>query len=217
MAETEAVTIGAEASCTDGVAGEVTRVVVDPVARAVTHLVVEPKGRQGLGRLVPLDLIDGTGGEIRLRCTLVEFERLDPAEETQFLPGTRGYEAYGPEQVVAWPWVSLGGTPGVPGEMVSGTSETVTFDTIPLGEVEVRRGEPVHATDGAIGHVEGLVINPGNYHVTHVLLQEGHLWGRKEVAIPISAVTGVEGGIQLSMTKLDVEDLPPVNLDRPDD
>ena len=217
MAETEAVTIGAEASCTDGVAGEVTRVVVDPVARAVTHLVVEPKGRQGLGRLVPLDLIDGTGGEIRLRCTLVEFERLDPAEETQFLPGTRGYEAYGPEQVVAWPWVSLGGTPGVPGEMVSGTSETVTFDTIPLGEVEVRRGEPVHAADGAIGHVEGLVINPGNYHVTHVLLQEGHLWGRKEVAIPISAVTGVEGGIQLSMTKQDVEDLPPVNLDRPDD
>ena len=217
MAETEAVTIGAEASCTDGVAGEVTRVVVDPVARAVTHLVVEPKGRQGLGRLVPLDLIDGTGGEIRLHCTLVEFERLDPAEETQFLPGTRGYEAYGPEQVVAWPWVSLGGTPGVPGEMVSGTSETVTFDTIPLGEVEVRRGEPVHAADGAIGHVEGLVINPGNYHVTHVLLQEGHLWGRKEVAIPISAVTGVEGGIQLSMTKQDVEDLPPVNLDRPDD
>ena len=81
----------------------------------------------------------------------------------------------------------------------------------------MRRGEPVHAADGAIGHVEGLVINPGNYHVTHVLLQEGHLWGRKEVAIPISAVTGVEGGIQLSMTKQDVEDLPPVNLDRPDD
>jgi len=26
----------------------------------------------------------------------------------------------------------------------------------------------------------------------HVLLQEGHVWGRREVAIPISAVTGVE-------------------------
>jgi sporulation protein YlmC with PRC-barrel domain len=215
MAETEAVTIGAEASCTDGAAGEVTRVVVDPIARVVTHLVVEPKGRQGLGRLVPLDLVDGTGGEIRLRCTLVEFERLDSAEETQFLPGTRGYAEYGPEQVVAWPWVSLGGTPGVPGEEVSGVSETVTFDTIPLGEVEVRRGEQVHATDGAIGHVEGLVIDPGNYHVTHVLLQEGHLWGRKEVAIPISAVTGVEDGIQLSITKRDVEDLPPVDIDHP--
>jgi hypothetical protein len=49
--------------------------------------------------------------------------------------------------------------------------------------------------------------------VTHVLLQEGHLWGRKEVAIPISAVTEVEDGIRLSITKQQVEDLPPVDID----
>ena len=52
MAETTQFTIGAEAHCTDGVCGEVSRVVVDPVAQTVTHLVVEPKGREGLGRLV---------------------------------------------------------------------------------------------------------------------------------------------------------------------
>ena len=46
----------------------------------------------------------------------------------------------------------------------------------------------VHATDGEIGKVEGLVVEPAHGHVTHVLLQEGHLWGRKEVAIPIGAV-----------------------------
>jgi sporulation protein YlmC with PRC-barrel domain len=193
----------------------VRRVVVDPVAKEVTHLAVEPKGRQGLSRLVPLDLVDASGGEIRLRCTLAEFEQLDPAEETQFLPNTRGYAAYGPEQVLAWPYASLAGDPSVMGETVSGTSETVTFDTVPLGEVEVRRGEPVHATDGHIGHVEGLVIDPGNHHVTHVLLQEGHLWGRKEVAIPISAVTSVEDGIQLGIAKADVQDLPPVNIEHP--
>jgi len=44
--------------------------------------------------------------------------------------------------------------------------------------------------------------------VTHVLLQEGHLWGRKEVSIPISAVTGVDAGIRLNITKKQVEDLP---------
>jgi sporulation protein YlmC with PRC-barrel domain len=215
MDQTTPITIGAEASCTDGICGEVRRVVVDPVAQAVTHLAVEPKGRSGLSRLVPLDLVDASGGEIRLRCTLAEFEQLDPAEETQFVPGTRGYAAYGPEQVLAWPYASLGGDPSVPGEAVSGTSETVTFDTVPLGEVEVRRGEPVHATDGHIGHVEGLVIDPSNHHVTHVLLQEGHLWGRKEVAIPIGAVTSVEDGIQLSIAKADVQDLPPVNIEHP--
>jgi hypothetical protein len=49
--------------------------------------------------------------------------------------------------------------------------------------------------------------------VTHVLLREGHLWGRKEVAIPISAVAGIQDGIQLNITKQQVEDLPPVAID----
>ena len=87
MAETTSFTIGADASCTDGACGEVTRMVVDPVARAVTHLVIGPKHRHGPARLVPLDLVDATTGEIRLRCTLAEFEELDPAEKTRFLPG----------------------------------------------------------------------------------------------------------------------------------
>jgi hypothetical protein len=193
----------------------VIRVVVDPVARAVTHLVVEPAGRQGLGRLVPLDLVDATDGEIRLRCTLAEFDHLDAAEETQFVPGTRGYAAYGPEQVLSWPYSSLTGATGVAGETVGGVSETVTYDAVPLGEVAVRRGDRVHATDGAIGHVEGLVIDPRNHQVTHVLLQEGHLWGRKEVAIPISAVTGADEGVGLTLTKDQVRDLPPVDIDHP--
>ena len=91
----------------------------------------------------------------------------------------------------------------------------VTYDTVPLDEVEVRRGEHVHATDGRIGKVQGLVIDPGSHHVTHVLLQEGHLWGRKEVAIPIGAVTGTADGIQLNLTKRQVEDLPPVDIHHP--
>jgi sporulation protein YlmC with PRC-barrel domain len=99
---------------------------------------------------------------------------------------------------------------------VVNASPTITFDTLPLGEVGVRRGEPVHATDGSIGRVHGLVIDPRSRHVTHVLLGEGHLWGRKEVAIPISAVTGVDDGIQLSLSKEEVADLPPVDLDRQD-
>ncbi len=215
MAEMTPFAIGSDASCTDGVCGEVSRVVVDPVARAVTHLVVEPKGRQGLGRLVPLDLVDATRGEIRLRCSLAEFENLDSAEETQFVPGTRGYAAYGPEQVLSWPYSSLGGGAGVAGGTVTGVSETVTYDTVPVGEVAVRRGERVHATDGEIGQVEGLVIDPRSHHVTHVLLQEGHLWGRKDVAIPISAVTGVDDGIRLNITKHQVQDLPPVDIEHP--
>ncbi len=120
--------------------------------------------------------------------------------------------------MVSWPYYGLGGVDGVTADaLAGGISQTVTYDTVPLGEVEVRRDDHVHATDGNIGRVQGLVIDPRDHHVTHVLLQEGHLWGRKEVAIPISAVTGVdEDGIKLGITKRDVQDLPAVDIDHPD-
>jgi hypothetical protein len=218
MAETTPFTIGAGASCSDGACGKVIRVIVDPVARAVTHLVVEPKHRQGLGRLVPLDLIDADGGEIRLRCTIAEFDQLDSAEETEFVPGTSGYAAYGPGQVLSWPYYGLGaaGMTGAVDPETAGFSQTVTYDRVPAGEVAVRRGDHVHATDGPIGLVQGLVIDPRDHRVTHVLLQEGHLWGRKEVAIPIGAVTRVDDGIRLSIAKHEVQELPPVDIDHPD-
>src|SRR5262249_56413377 len=126
---------------------------VDPVARSVTHLVVEPKGRQGLGLLVPLSLLAVAGGEGRLRCTVAEFEKLDSAEETQFVPGTSGYELYGPEQVLSWPYSSLGGGPSMEGDAIPGFAETATYDTVPPGEVAIRRVERVLANDGEIGHV----------------------------------------------------------------
>jgi hypothetical protein len=52
--------------------------------------------------------------------------------------------------------------------------------------------------------------------VTHVLLQEGHLWGRKEVAIPISAMASTSSGIRLAIAKQQVQDPPPVDIDHPD-
>ena len=213
MAETTQFTIGADANCTDGICGEVNRVVVDPISRTVTHLVVEPKLRVGLGRLVPLDLVEATTGEIRVRCTLADFDKLELAEETQFLLGSSGYTGYGAGQALSWPYYGLGmDRARSMGMAVGNATEPVTYDTIPLGEVTVRRGEQVHAIDGDIGRVQGLVIDPDR-HVTHVLLQEGHLWGRKQVAIPIGAVITVDDGIRLSLTKQEVQDLPPVDVD----
>jgi len=196
-------TIGASATCSDGDCGEVIRVVIDPIVRRLTHLIIEPTHRQGLGRLVPLELVESSNGSVTLRCSLEEFERLDMAEETDFLPGTVGYEGYDPATVMPLPYFALG---------VGNTSLPVTYDKLPVGEVAVRRDVPVHATDGEIGRVHGVVIDPSDHHVTHVLLQEGHLWGRQEVAIPISAVAEFGTSIRLNITMSDVQDLPPVDL-----
>jgi len=70
----------------------------------------------------------------------------------------------------------------------------------------------VHATDGAIGRVQGLAVDPGDHHVTHVLLDDGHLWGKKRVAIPIGAVTSVDDGVRLNLDKDQIRDLPAIDV-----
>jgi sporulation protein YlmC with PRC-barrel domain len=213
MAETT-FTIGSAAECSDGPCGAVSRVVVDPVARAVTHLVVEPEHRGGLGRLVPLQLIEGGAGEIRLRCTLEEFDELPLAEETDFLPGGSGYESYAEHELFYWPYYGIDVQGGM-NPLVANASGIITRDVLPKGEVGVRRGQGVHASDGEIGKVEGFVVEPEHGHVTHVLLQEGHLWGRKQVAIPVGAVQRIDEGVTVNLTKHEIESLPAVDLAGP--
>jgi hypothetical protein len=175
--------LGAEVNATDGLCGVVTRVVVDPVDRSVTYLVVEPKHRFGLGRLVPVDQIDIGPHGIRFRGDLAAFAQLESAENVYFMPGSRDW----------------------PGEEIV---DPVVTDTLPTGEVALRPGNPVHAKDGEIGVVEGFITDRENRHVTHVLLREGHLLNRKEVAIPVAAISGVDRGIRLNLTKDEVEHLP---------
>jgi sporulation protein YlmC with PRC-barrel domain len=210
------VKIGAEVSCSDGVCGKVVRVVVDPVARELTHLVAEPTHRPGLARLVPLGLVDAaTAQQVRLRCSRAEFNGLPLAEATHFVPRSslEQYSGYSAEQLYVLPYYSW----AVDADMsqIPAAGAAGTYGSLPPDEVDVRRGKRVYATDGEIGRVEGLVINPGSHHVSHVLLQEGHVFGRKEVVIPIGAVTGVVDGVYLNLTKQQTQDLPLVTIGHP--
>jgi hypothetical protein len=187
-------TIGARASCTDGHCGEVRRLIIDPATETVTHLVIQPGHRQEAGRLVPVHLVETADGEIRLRCTLEEFGQLDHAAERDLVTGAESPQIVGRRSM----------TTGALREA------TVLEDVIPVGEKEVGPGDRVHAIDGEIGRVQGFLVNPADDRVTHVLLQEGHLWGRTKVAIPIGAVTGIDAGIRLNLTREQVGELPPV-------
>jgi sporulation protein YlmC with PRC-barrel domain len=206
-------TMGARVSCTDGFCGEVRRTILDPAARTVTHLVVEPRHLRGKpGRLVPVELVSATADEVKLSCSMAQFERLDPAEEVEVLHEDpySGSEAVGTGGFGNVGSFGMGGPTSAIG---LGTSQPIMVDhAVPLGESEVERHEHVHAVDGEIGHVEGFVVDSAE-HVTHVILQEGHLWGRKQVAIPVSAIESVTDGIRLNITKEQVGNLPPVSAD----
>ena len=198
MAGESRFTIGTRASCTDGDCGKVSRVIIDPATDTVTHLAIQPGHRPEAARLVPVHLAEVTDEGIRLRCTLAEFGKFDHAEERDFVTG-------------AGPVNTLGRYGLIPSIDPGVWRHTTTFeDVIPGGEDEVGPGDPVLAVDGEIGRVQGFLVNPDDDRVTHVLLQEGHLWGRKEVAIPMSAVIRVDEGIRLNLTMEQVGELPPV-------
>ena len=210
--------IGAVTVGSDGYRGEVRAAVIDPVAATVTHVVVEPEGRSGLARLVPLKLAEAEAdtddndvraapGKLRLRCTEAEFMNLDPAEETlaEFAVGQTV-----PVQLIPPGWRGTG-EPVAQGGDIPRIPERETVDVTPPGEVEEHGGDHVHATDGDIGRLRGFRLDPASGRVTHVLLGEGHLWGRKEVAIPFDRIVGFDQGIRLSLTRKQVQDLPPAD------
>ena len=224
ISEATEFTMGNEVRCTDGECGTLRRVVVDPVARRLTHLVVEPAHHERDGHLVPIELVSGAGVQIELGCSLAEFEKLEEAQELRFVPGARGQWGYQQQDMLSWPYYGLG-IAGAGVGLIDNTAgnaiaaaegETLSYERIPAGEVQVRRGEHVQATDGQIGRVQGLVVDPADHSVTHILLDEGHLWGHKQVAIPIGSVTDVHDGVRLDLSKDQVRDLPPVRLDEQD-
>ena len=217
--------IGSDAVCSDGYRGEVRAAVIDPAARTLTHIVVEPKGRSGLARLVPLDLVEvppdeaatdqaapdqaATGqvapDQVRLRCTEAEFKSLDPAEETvaEFVPGYPD-----PVQLVPPGWRDAGGAT-VEGGTIDRIPEQETVHILPAGEVWSSRGDHVRATDGGIGRLHGLRVDPASGQITQLLVKRGPVWDRSGTAIPFDKVAGFDDGIRLSLTRQQVKDLPP--------
>ena len=197
--------------------GVIEHVVVDPVADKLTHLVVRPQDGDREARLVPVHLATPGPDGVELMCTRARFEEFEPAVETYFLPGAEP-TAVRSERVLSWPFFGLAPSPALlgvaPGLEPRPEPATTTVERVPAGEVSVRRGERVHAVDGEIGRVRGLVVVPPDSEVTHVLLDEGHLWGRKRVAIPIREVTGIDAdGVAVRLAKDEIKDLPPVDVE----
>lgn len=222
MSQTRLFTLGAVVDCADGVGGKLKTLIVSPGDDVVTHLVVEPA--QGLDRLVPLHLVHtapsgADGGEVRLDCTMAEFERLDAAEATYFSAGSDDLDSRPGQSLASWPYYAPPGVMGGPGLPVDPVvaAQDVTVDTVPdqlPGEEETYRGQHVHATDGDIGHVQGIAVDPGTGRVGYVHVRTRHLWRHKAVLIPRSAVARVGAdGFHLNITTRQVQDLPPADTD----
>ena len=210
--------LGSRVNCTDEEFGELVDVVVDPATRTLTHLVVEPRRGDLIARLVPIDVAQtgsDASGAVELRLTAEEVRRLPPVHEVAYLrvgdvPVDDPEWDVGIQQVLAPPYYTAYDLEPTP------TDLAVMYDRIPKSDVEIRRASFVASADGHhLGHVDAFVVDRDD-QITHLVLERGHLWGRREVTIPIGAVARIENdAVTLSQTRDDVGALPEVRVQRP--
>jgi sporulation protein YlmC with PRC-barrel domain len=204
------VPLQAQVECTDGVCGSSVYVLINPIVDQVTHLVVKETVSPNTETIVPVDQNSATTADkIQLRCRKLELEKMDPFIQTSFIqekvPDYVGNREYGVGANYYYPYVSPETT----------VYETVENQQIPTWELAVRRGTRVEATDGYVGKADELVINPENGHITHLIMREGHLWGKKDVTIPISAMDRTrEDTLLLKVDKHQIEALPTLPVHR---
>jgi sporulation protein YlmC with PRC-barrel domain len=195
--------INAEVVCVDGACGHSTHVILDPRTQTVTHLVVKNGHSDHAERLVPMDVVvEATPRQIRLRASREDVGHYQQFYETHYT--TLKISRYAAGSYMAWPYV-LPETETVANEV----------EQIPANELAVRRGAHVWATDGRVGKVDEFLVAPQSGHITHLVLREGHLWGQKDVTIPVSHIERYqEETVYLDLARKDVEALPTVPIRR---
>jgi sporulation protein YlmC with PRC-barrel domain len=206
--------INAKVECIDGVCGHSAYVLINPVIDQVTHLVVKENSSPHTEFVVPVDFVTETiAGTIRIRCSRKDLQKMDPFIKTTFIEEKvpSNYLSYGRgygnmlSSNYYWPYTTNKNSMQIPVENCQ----------IPPGELAIHRGTRVEATDGYIGTVDEYVINPENNHITHLVMREGHLWGKKDVIVPLSAMGEIrENTVFLRIDKHQIELLPTFPLQR---
>jgi uncharacterized protein YrrD len=196
--------LDARVECTDDYCGRITHVVLKSATHEVTHIVVQETGVFNPPRIVPVSLIDeSTPERIQLRCTRDDLGTFPSFTEIESVERQMPGYVNGPYSMPTY-------YPAV-------QPYEIEHEMIPQGELALRRGARVVATDGQIGHVDGVLVDPKTEGITHLVLREGHLWARRDIAIPVSEIDDMdEDEVRIKLDKDGVEALPSIPLRSPE-
>jgi len=200
--------LGTLIRCADGATRELVDVVIDSSSSRVTHLVIRPAQHAEDARLVPISLAsraeDGES-EISLNCGAADLERFDPVHKFEILrAGERPNEDpkwdVGVEDIVVAPNYAPTAFGDYGGSLDSDV--TISYDRVPKGEIELRHASSVYSADGHhLGSVDAVVVDDDD-RLTHLLLERGHLWWKREVALPADSISKFESDmLTLGLTK----------------
>ena len=192
--------------CSDSACGKSINMIVNPVTYKVTHIVVEDNSLpDNPTRLVPVENVARTShNQITLSCSKDDVAGMHPFIVTRFVQQSASGQAYSSGEAYHSQYV-LNDT----------AYDSVQERQIPEDELAVYGGMIIKATDGEVGKLDELVLDPTRGDITHLQMREGHLWGKKDVAIPVSEVQFVDRDtIYLKLDKNAVKALSAVPVRR---
>jgi len=187
--------LGRPVGCSDGPGGTLSDVVIDPGERRISHIVVEDPN--GTARLVPAELLvrgQAADGGVVLSCTVEEVSSRPTIRSFSYVgldtfPESDDQSDVGVEDLQVVPSFGAAGFGEFGADLWSGY--TVSYDRIPPGSAELRRGSLAVAADGEeIGTIEGFHV--AGDRLTHVVLQHTRQSGTGTAAIPIDSVIAIE-------------------------
>ena len=186
--------LNAKVSCLDGPCGKSLCLVIMPTNEKITHVVIGDGLFPETEYLVPVDRIaKSTPETILLNFNQQDLSKMSVFNQVEFIPSGSS---------MMWPYA----TPG------AGYIE-IDHEHIPANELAIRRGASVEATDGHVGRVDEFLINPIDNAITHLVLREGHLWGQKNITIPMSQINRIEENtVWLKLDKHNIETLPAIPI-----
>ncbi len=194
--------IAADVQCTDGPCGKSTNVIYNPVNHKLTHFALHDKKLpENPTRIVPIEKIaSATAKQITLNCSKDDVAKMPAFIVSDFIQESPSGLAYASGEAYHSEYV------------VNDTAyDAVDEEQLPHGEESLHSGMHVQASDGRVGKLDALVLDPKSGAVTHILMREGHLWGKKDVAIPLSGIDFADGDkVYLKMDKASVKELPAV-------
>jgi sporulation protein YlmC with PRC-barrel domain len=192
------------------------RVIVNPVTETTTHFTVRPTGMAESEHVVPFAAISAGSAEFtELNVSRNQFYLYPLFESHHFLDMEEAGltpeivkalpEAHRAMEHVFWPFVTAEGYLGT----------YASVPQIPADQLAINRGAPVEATNGHVGQVSALAIDPETAHVTHLVLRKDQLFGHRDIAVPINDLDRLDEGIvYLKIDKSTLNDLPDLDIER---
>ncbi len=187
--------------------GKLTHVVVDPATKEVAEIVLGESGILGRDAIVPVGAVTSAEHDaIHLELTKDQIGNLKDFVLSHFVE-PEGYDpgsaAWGSGALIAQGVGPVGAASGMEG--LAYTPIVESEEQIPEGDVDIRPGTEVWASDGKIGHVDDVLVDGETKRVRAFLVKEGFVF-HHDVEVDLKYVSAIGADrITLSVTKDDLE------------